>query len=503
MDTKDYATKSSVDYSTDRLEVATTQLEQTPTHHTSSTTKDSLAPFPTSEFPDKLAEEVAYGPSGVRGLASNPFVFGAAFLASLGGFSFGYDQAQPLPNLLNTAPTNPSQGVISIINVMPQFHTAYPRLDPDASSAAFWKGFMTGMLELGAFLGCFFFPALADRISRKWALSIVAFIFIIGAIMQTAAPDFGTLVAGRTITGVGVGTMALGAPLYISEISPPQVRGALLVLESVSIVLGVVLSYWISYGTQYIEGEASFRVPFGLQMVSAACIGLGIHLFPFSPRWLALVRRDEDALESLAKLRRLPPTDSRVVTEWRGIMAEVEFQAVMLEKTHPGASGFRLELLTWFDLFKHKTWRRTAVGVGVAFFQQFSGINAFIYYAPTLFTSLGQGDLSLILAGTLNIGQLVAVVVAFFVIDKIGRRKLAIWGAVGMGIPYVVIAILYGLYSYDWPGNPVAGWVCVAMACKIPFTSLCHPASHCEAPLWLTRSGQTFTSFSTASPTPP
>ena len=72
-----------------------------------------------------------------------------------------------------------------MINVMPQFHDTYPRLDPDASASSFWTGFMTGMLELGAFLGCFFFPKLADTISRKWALSIVAGIFIIGAIMQT------------------------------------------------------------------------------------------------------------------------------------------------------------------------------------------------------------------------------------------------------------------------------------------------------------------------------
>jgi len=96
------------------------------------------------------------------------------------------------------------------------------------------------------------------------------------------------------------------------------------------------------------------------------------------------------------------------------------------------------------------------------------GINAFIYYAPTLFTSLGQADLSLVLAGTLNIGQLVAVVIAFLIIDVVGRRKLAIWGAFAMGLPYIIIAALYGLYSDDWPAHPAAGWACVAMACKSP-----------------------------------
>lgn len=156
--------------------------------------KDDLAPISTAEFPDKLAEEVSYGPGGIRGLASSPYVLGAAFLASLGGWSFGYDQ-----------------GVISVINVMPQFHATYPRLAPTSPSQSLWTGFMTGMLELGAFLGCFFFPKMADTISRKWALSVVAGIFIVGAIMQTAAPDYAVLVTGRTITGIGVGTMALGA----------------------------------------------------------------------------------------------------------------------------------------------------------------------------------------------------------------------------------------------------------------------------------------------------
>lgn len=130
---------------------------------------------------------VAYGPDGVRGLFSSGYVFGAAFLASLGGFSFGYDQ-----------------GVISIINVMEQFHTVFPE-----TRTAFGTGFMTGMLLLGAFLGCCFMPYLADRISRKHALTIVVIIFDIGAIIQTAAQNYGMLVAGRTIGGIGVGTLAM------------------------------------------------------------------------------------------------------------------------------------------------------------------------------------------------------------------------------------------------------------------------------------------------------
>ncbi|GAB1744463.1 hypothetical protein NU219Hw_g1738t1 [Hortaea werneckii] len=455
-ETKDHAAGKSLDLADDLERNAYTEtLEQAPTSATATTKDGSIAPFPTAEFPDKLAEEVEYGAGGVKGLAENPFVFGAAFLASLGGFSFGYDQ---VGCDLSHKCELPHQNPLHEDPLSNQTPTLRPRA---------LKGFMTGMLELGAFLGCFFFPQLADTISRKWSLSIVAGIFIIGAIMQTAAPDYAVLVAGRTITGVGVGTMALGAPLYISEVSPPQVRGTLLVLESLAIVMGVVSSYWIAYGCQYIDSEASFRVPFGLQMVSAAIIGTMIHFFPYSPRWLVLVERDEDALESLAKLRRLPATDSRVVTEWPG---DPGGDPVPEDHGGEGASGQARVCLGAAamggsiqeeDVASYSS--RCGRGFLPAVFAV-SGVNAFIYYAPTLFTSLGQADLSLILAGTLNIGQLVAVIAAFLIVDAVGRRTLAIWGAVAMGVPYVVIAALYGLYSDNWPAHPAAGWACVAMA---------------------------------------
>lgn len=110
---------------------------------------------------------------------------------------------------------------------------------------------MTAMLELGAFVGCLFFPAIADRISRKWGLTVATVFFVVGAIIQTAAPDYNTLVAGRFIGGIGVGTLAMGAPLYISEVAPPTWRGSLLVMEAISIVIGAIVAYWLTYGTRY------------------------------------------------------------------------------------------------------------------------------------------------------------------------------------------------------------------------------------------------------------
>ncbi|GME34568.1 putative high-affinity glucose protein [Neofusicoccum parvum] len=404
---------------------------------------EDLTAIETADLPITLVENLSYGKTGIRGLVSSPYVLGAAFLASMGGFSFGYDQ-----------------GVISIVNVMDQFHAAFP-----PAESAFGKGFMTGMLEFGAFIGCFFMPTLADKISRKRALTFVVVIFNIGAIMQTAAQSYGVLVAGRTIGGIGVGTLAMGAPIYISEIAPPNLRGTLLVLESISIVGGVVCSFWITYGTRSLPGEAAFRLPFGLQMVCSTLLGIGIHFYPYSPRWLALVNRPQEALKSLERLRRLPATDERVQIEHKGILSEVEMEKVVQEKRHPGAKGIKLEILGWLDLFRKRSWRRTAVGMGVAFFQQFSGINAFIYYAPTLFESLGQSsEMALIMSGIFNILQLVAVAACFVIIDKVGRRPLAIIGGLGGGLAWTIMAILTGLYSKDWLANPAAGWAAVAMA---------------------------------------
>lgn len=226
-----------------------------------------------------------------------------------------------------------------------------------------------------------------------------------------------------------------------------------------------MIAYWITFVTRHMSGEISFRLPLGLQMVSATGLGLGIHFFPFSPRWLALVHRNSDALESLSKLRGLPPTDDRVLTEYKSIITEIEFQKITQEAKHPGLHGLKLEARLWLDLFEGRKWRRTAVGCGITFFQQFSGINAFIYYAPTLFRSIGQSDeMSLILSGVFNVLQLVAVAVCFVVIDKVGRRPLAIVGGFGAAVCYTIIAVLAGLYSDDWKANTSAGWACVAMA---------------------------------------
>ncbi|RMY17920.1 hypothetical protein D0867_05688 [Hortaea werneckii] len=376
----------------------------------------SSAEYPLDQSVNKLAGDVAYGPKGVRGIfSSGPYILSTAFLASLGGFSFGYDQ-----------------GVISIINVLPQLHAVIPR-----AATAFGKSFTTAMLLLGCFIGCWFFPYTMDKWSRKTALLVSAILFNIGGIMMTAAHDYGTLVAGRAIGGLGTGTLALGAPMYISEVSPPNLRGTLLVLESVSIVSGVIISYWISYACKDIPGLYIF--------------------YPYSPRWLAMKGRTAESLASLCKLRRLPESDDRVQTEYNGILAEVAFQTAVQERRHPGLQpgGLKLELAQATTSLASR--KRTDEASAL--------VNAFIYYAPTLFRNIGQSEeMSLILSGVFNCFQLVGVVIAFALIDSWGRRPLAIHGALGNMVCYLIISALVGTYAGNWDNNESAGWACVAFA---------------------------------------
>jgi len=286
-------------------------------------------------------------------------------------------------------------------------------------------------------------------------------------------------------------------PLYISEIAPPEIRGALLVLEEFCIVSGIVIAFWITYGTQYISSEWSWRLPFLIQIVPGLILGIGIFFLPFSPRWLASKGRDKESLSSLAKLRNLPEDERRVQREWIDIRAEVAFQKEMSAEKHPKlqngtrSSNLKLELVSWKDCFKKGCWRRTHVGMGLMFFQQFVGINALIYYSPTLFQTMGQGhSMQLIVSGVLNIAQLVGVSTSLWTIDRFGRRPLLLWGSLAMSISHVIIAALVGRYSGNWPAHKGPGWASVAflfvyMVCE-------YPILHCSYPTNITAFGATW-----------
>lgn len=215
-----------------------------------------------------------YCERGFRGLFTSTYVALCAAFSALGGLLFGYDQ-----------------GVVSVILVEPQFIARFGRIAQGASGAGFWKGLLTAMIELGALLGALNQGWIADKFSRKYSIMIAVCVFTVGSALQTSSIAYGMLVVARFIGGLGIGMvcnkapticgrkvsfvqarhqccssftdrplgqLSMVAPLYISEISPPEIRGSLLVLEEFSIVLGIVIAFWITYGTQYIQSEWSW-----------------------------------------------------------------------------------------------------------------------------------------------------------------------------------------------------------------------------------------------------
>ena len=149
---------------------------------------------------------------------------------------------------------------------MDHFLDKFPEVSPDAAGSGFKKGLMTAMIELGAFLGAMNVGWIADKFSRKRTIMIAVLIFLFGSGLQTGAMTFSMLVGGRFVGGIGVGMLSTTAPVYISEMAPPEIRGTLLVLQELSITTAIVVAFFTTYGTRFIDSEWSWRLPFLIQV---------------------------------------------------------------------------------------------------------------------------------------------------------------------------------------------------------------------------------------------
>ncbi|CDS04048.1 hypothetical protein LRAMOSA07003 [Lichtheimia ramosa] len=385
------------------------------------------------------------GSTGLKGIMENPYVFAVALFASLGGVLFGYDQ-----------------GVISGVQEMETFKAKFP-MNPTEN------GFVVAILELGAWLGSIIVGYFADKISRKYSIVVFSIIFLLGSAIQGGAENIGYLFGGRFVTGMAVGALSMLVPLYQSEIAPPNIRGSLVSLQQLAITFGILISFWIDYGTQYIPNEAQWRVPLLLQLAIGIILGIGILFFPFSPRWLMTVGREEESLRVLSKLRRLPVDDPAVMLEWREIKTTVEFDRRVQQETYPdllqqGRKGAILvTIMGYVDLFRHGMFLRLFLACAIMCLQQFSGVNALIYYAPRIFQSVGLtgNSVSFLATGVVGIINFVMTVPAVLFLDKFGRKPMLMTASALMTCCMVIIATIVGLFSDDWPNHTREGWVAV------------------------------------------
>ncbi|KAH6910174.1 monosaccharide transporter [Coprinopsis sp. MPI-PUGE-AT-0042] len=392
---------------------------------------------------DEASYSYSYGPSGLAGLKYNRYALLCAFFASIGGLEFGYDQ-----------------GVIANVLVMEDFLRRWP-ITP------LQKGVMTAVLELGALVGALSAGVFADRYSRRHSIVAACLIFIIGSSFQAFAASLMHLFIGRAVGGIGVGALSMLSPLYMAEISPPEVRGSLLALEQLSIVLGVVFGFWTGFATRSLEGSASWRIPLAIQIGPGVILGLGCLFLPPSPRWLVMKGRHDDALKSLSRLRMREPdeahSDPLLQIELLEMRVETELiaRATGLQPSKPSPGS---EMKAWKQLFSSEYRPRTWIGVLIMFFQQWSGINALLYYGPTLVESIGfKGDsVTLAVSGGIGIVQFLAVLPAIIIIDRVGRRPLLRFGSAVMTVAHLSIAVLVKRFENDWPSHRAGAWSAVA-----------------------------------------
>jgi len=351
------------------------------------------------------------------------------------------------------------------------------RIGNDAVDANL-KGWLVAVLELGAWLGVLITGPIADRISRKYTIVFAVVIFIIGVIVQTAAFHAASIYAGRFVTGIGVGSLSMAVPLYNAELAPPEVRGSLVALQQLAITFGIMISFWIDYGTNFIGGtgqgqhEAAWRIPLALQLVPAIILGTGILFMPFSPRWLVNKGRDDEALSVLAYARHLPKENDLVQIEFLEIKAQHLFEEELSRERFPDyqdggfSSQLKLGFYGYLSLLSNRALLyRVIIGGGVMFFQQWTGVNAILYYAPSIFQALGLvgNSNSLLATGVVGIAMFLATIPAVIWVDKVGRKPILASGAFLMAACHIIVAVLVGVDSVDWAAHKAAGWAACAM----------------------------------------
>jgi sugar porter (SP) family MFS transporter len=347
------------------------------------------------------------------------FVRVAAAITATGGLLFGYDT-----------------GVISgaLLFITKDF----------APLSSFLQGVIVSVLLVGAVTGAITGGPLSDRLGRRPVVLLAAIIFAVGAIAAALAPNALVLIFARFILGLGVGLASLVVPLYIAEIAPPATRGALVSLNQLMITIGILLSYIVGVAFTPIEG---WRYMFAVAVIPALILGIGMFTLPESPRWLV----KNGKLDKARSVLLLSRVEADVETEMQQ-MEEIE----RIERQQAQV-GYK-ELLA--------PWIRPAliVGVGLAIFQQITGINTVIYYAPTILEKVGFSAGGAIAATALGVGAVNVgfTILAVYIVDRVGRRPLLLIGLIGMIVSLGLLGVVFSLGATSGAAGLLAT-ICLAL----------------------------------------
>ena len=337
---------------------------------------------------------------------NNAYILGISFISALGGYLFGFDFA-----------------VIS---------GALPFLQKQFLLDAYWEGFATGSLALGAILGCLIAGKISDKYGRRPGLMLSAALFALSSLAMAFSPGRDIFIAARFVAGIGVGMASMLSPMYIAEISPAHLRGRMVAVNQLTVVLGILITNLVNY-TLRNNGDDAWRWMFGLGVIPASLFLLGAWLLPESPRWLIKAGRHDIAGTVLQKIG-----DSSFAQE---TLANIQRSLEGVTKTNYAAA------------FKKAVLPAVLVGIGLAVFQQFCGINTVFNYAPKIFKSIGasQDDqlLQTVFIGGVNV---LFTILAMLLVDKLGRKPLMLFGAGGLAILYIIVVQLLssGSTNVSW-----------------------------------------------------
>ncbi|MDW3784633.1 sugar porter family MFS transporter [Staphylococcus saprophyticus] len=292
------------------------------------------------------------------------------------------------------------------------------------------EGLVVASMLVGAIFGSGASGPLSDRLGRRRVVFVIAIVYIVGALILALAPSMPVLVIGRLVIGLAVGGSTAIVPVYLSEMAPTEQRGSLSSLNQLMITIGILSSYLINYAFTPIEG---WRWMLGLAVVPSLILLIGVAFMPESPRWL-LEHRSEKAARDVMKLTFKDSEIDKEIADMKEINSISES--------------------TWNVL--KSPWLRPTLIIGCIFalLQQIIGINAIIYYAPSIFSKAGLGDATSIL-GTVGIGtvNVIITIVAIMIIDKIDRKRLLVIGNIGMVASLLIMAVLIwtiGIQSSAW-----------------------------------------------------
>ncbi|KAK5729445.1 hypothetical protein LTR17_011975 [Elasticomyces elasticus] len=342
--------------------------------------------------------------------------------ASFGGMFFGYDS-----------------GYINGVTASPVFIHLIEGPTAEALSGPH-SSLIVSILSAGTFFGALAAGDVADTIGRKWTVIAGCAIYIVGVVLQVATNGLGLIVAGRLIAGLGVGFESAIVILYMSEICPKKVRGALVAGYQFCITIGLLLASCVAYGTENIPNDSSYRIPIGLQFIFGVVLGVGLFFLPDSPRFFVKRGRIEQARKALAAVRDQPLDSEYVEAELAEIIANEEYERSLIPAT--GWVGGWMNCFTGSVFKSNSNLRKTILGTSLQMMQQWTGINFIFYFSTPFLQSTGAITNTFLISLIFTLVNVCSTPISFYTVEKFGRRPLLIWGALGMLICEYMVGII-------------------------------------------------------------